>query len=84
MTAVIIYGPPGSGKSTHRKALAAHYNKSEIIEAEQFAYKPEYPHFDDNALVLTADEELARERGAIHIKDACLSAGLIPHPMLMK
>ncbi len=76
MKAVLIYGPPGSGKTTHRKALAQHYGKKQIIEASDNDILPPYPA---DALVLSVDPLTT---DAIHIRDACQAAGLPIHHRL--
>ncbi len=48
MNSIIVYGPPGCGKTTNKEKLAAHYSKSHIVDN----WTPE-DCIPDNALILT-------------------------------
>jgi hypothetical protein len=89
VTAIIIYGPKGSGKTTHAKALAAHYGKANIVDDFAF-YSSRWRRVSDmpaDTLFITSHKVSLDGPGKdsfIYIDDACRAAGLTPHPMLSR
>jgi hypothetical protein len=87
-TAVVIYGPKGSGKTTNAPALAKFYGKDRIVDdfsAASSGYKLISQMPTDTLFILSGDGPERDEKGTgalIHIYDACKAAGIEPHPSL--
>lgn len=64
---IVIYGPPGCGKSTHAAALAAHFGKSRIVDDWQPGGR-----VGDDTLALTN----IPHAGTISFIDAACDAGI--------
>jgi RecA/RadA recombinase len=86
-TAVIIYGPKGSGKTTHAAALAAHYGKSRIVDdfkPSSAGYRRVIDMPSDTLFILSGEGPERTDPGKdafVHIYHACKAAGIDPHPM---
>lgn len=78
--AVVVYGPRGSGKSTHAKALAQHFGKSRIVDAFESDSPGQIVKSDTLVLAYSPVDGVK----SVHILDACLAAGLAPHPTLLR
>lgn len=73
---IIITGAPGSGKTTHAKALMAHYGKTALIDGGDMEWHPDHGLPPANTLVLTTWPA----EGAIPIADALRDAGIVDMP----
>lgn len=88
-SAIIVYGPQGSGKTFHAPALAQFYGKSHIVDGDDWTlYDGHTPHrsLPADTLLTTCDEQFAKEHArkwgsrAIHIDEAVRDAGLSTPP----
>lgn len=70
---VIIHGPQGCGKTTHAKALAAHFGCSYIVDN----WNGEWP-VPEGALVLSNINSLQDRPGVMDFDTAMRAAGLRP------
>ncbi|GJH39047.1 hypothetical protein CBA19CS91_39840 [Paraburkholderia hospita] len=88
-TAVIIYGPKRSGKTTNALALAKFYGKARIVDdfnSSGSRYRRVIDMPSDTLFILTGDGPEGDEPGYasfVHIADACKAAGIEPHPSLL-